>query len=315
MKPHRILVAATSVLFLALAGANAQYSTNFNPAGYTLPAPNDAPFITGSLSAQNGWDTNDANQPDAVGHVSYYSTSANDYWVQFGGLAVSTGDPGPPVVPPAYPSVASSELWKNVSLSDTHNAQFKVKMAITSSDETNPSLDTFHWKFGTAGTPSEEVGTPGTSIVSLDFVPNSGVLQVKYTDSAGSHNSLGGYGMPYDVKYDIIATLTGLQDGQTPHLNVSFQQGANAPTVVINNDLTLSDPTASIATVGAVWDLANTGGFDSQGVGTGYPNYGLNTLQFDNYSVAVPEPSVFALLGLGCLGFVGLRSRKKSQMV
>ena len=309
MKSHRILIVAASSMIVALTGANAQYITNFGPTGYTLPAPNNAPFFGAfSLSGQNNWDTNDNAQPDFVGIVNNgYSQNSHDYWAELGGLTNSV------------PETTTTELWNNVTFVDTHfnpgaNAQFSARMAISSSDLVQPARDSFSWKFGTAGSN----GTPGTLITSIDFVPETlpdttQVMRIYYTDNAGQHSSIANNALGYDAQYDIVATLTGLQSGQTPHLTVSFDPvGPITGYTVINADVSLANPTATIATVGAVWNLSDTT-FDN--INNNYPNYGLNTLIFDNYAVVVPEPSVFALLGFALLGVVYLRSRKKTATV
>ena len=291
MKIHRILLTATSALLLALTGANAQYAPDFNA------------FTDGStLSGQDSWDTNNANQPDYIGIIPSYSASLSDLWAEVGGLA---GAPGQ----------THTEVWRNFTLADGNNATFSTKMSIASSQIPRATRDSFQWVFAQAG---DGNGTPGAFIASIDFKPETqtilgvptNVMRILYTDSNDiQHASLFNNALYYDSQYDLVATLTGL--GSTPHLNVSFApvSGPHPMVTVINNDLPGSTP-IGIASVAAAWNL------------TGTPtDYGYNTLIFQNPSVQndslvrVPEPSALVMLGLLGIGIASRRFGKRPEAV
>ena len=292
MKIHRILLTATSALLLALTGANAQYTPNFND------------FTGGSsLSGQDSWDTNNANQPDYVGVIPSYSVSGSDYWAELGGLA---GAPGQ----------TQTQLWRNFTLTDPlsgdgNNATFSTKMSIASSQIPRTSRDSFQWVFAQAG---DGNGTPGALLASINFTPGTrlisgnltNVMDIGYTDSSGTYDSISHNALYYDSQYNLVATLKGLGVGNTPHLEVSFTPvlGPDPMMTVINTNVSVTDQGTGIQSVAAAWDL------------TGTPSqYGFNSLIFQNYAVVVPEPSILALLGVAGLGLLYRRSGKRPEAV
>ncbi len=257
------------------------FSLSSFASGQTGYAPNFDSFDGDStLSGQDGWDTNDANQPDYVGEIPSYSTSTSDYWAALGGLVRQA-----PASPTTY-------LFRNFSLGDGGNATFSVKMAVTSSTSPRVNDDSFGWAFRQSD---------GTDIVSIDFVYNSPtVLQIRWTDYNGSQTSTS-FGLAYNAQYDLTANLLNL--GGTPTLTVVADPvGADPAQTVINTALNVATP-SGISQVAAYWTLSNL----TQSGGN-YTEYGSNGMVFQDYVVAVPEPSTIAL---GVLAFGGLLAYRR----
>lgn len=131
-----------AALFLANGVAFGQYSPDFDTfdGGFTL-------------SGQDGWDTNDGNQPDYVGQMPGYSDTVTDYRAVLGGAVVATG---------FDPSVQTVDLWRPFTLPGSgNNASFSATMAISSSQTPHLARDSFQWKFRSS---------LGQDIVTFDMV-------------------------------------------------------------------------------------------------------------------------------------------------
>ena len=268
---------AAALLTVGSVARGQGYSTNFDASqGYVGGA---------TLSAQNGWTTNDNNQPDYVGTVSNYSVPASDYVAYLGGLGLSNG-----IVPSASPVF----LYRPFTLGATTAYAFDVDMAITRSGATYPTNDSFAWTFQ---------NTAGTNLFSVDFVPTTTndsnnartTLAVRYTVNGGTQTTTGN-GLLSDAYYHLTVSV-----------NVLANQFSIALTPTGGTALTL----ASNVSLGA--NLAGTLGQVAATWNDNVANPGGNALIFNNYAVTVPEPSTWMMMGLGLVGFA-VALRRKAQV-
>lgn len=274
MKAITLLFAVQPLLLGPLLAAG--YSTNFDS-------------ISGgaTLSDADGWVTNDPydeigdfGQTDYVGVISGYSTTTSDHWALLGG---ATGfSPGQPTV----------FLSHDVDLSGGSSASFTVGMGITSSASPRTNQDSFGWTFRNSSS---------ATLFSLIFDPTpavTGDMNIRMYDGSGTELLAGGSG-GFDIFYNAIYSLDLVVDASGA-VTVNFTDANNITTEVITAAATGINP-GDIGNVAATWILA-----DGTTPGTEQPEYGSNSLLFDNFSV-VPEPSV-ALLGLvGAAAFLRRR--------
>ena len=267
------------------------YSTTFD--GYT----------TGSLSGQNGWDTNDPyvgtdttgapgseiGQSDFVGIITGYSSTATDDWAYLGGLDRSS-------VVPGHSTVYVYNNFAATPLTGLSSYAFNVDMSVYPGGSPYTTLDQFAWTFGTAATPN---------LFSVNFVPNSNSVDaVRYSVNGGG----------------LVTTGNGIVTNSIYHLTVNVNvvaktfsisvtpTGGTALTLASNISLGTIDA-STVTQVAATWTLANTAA-DASG---GYSGAGSNSLIFNNYSVgAVPEPSTWALVGIGGLLLLAVRRRVRA---
>ena len=311
LSPRRATWSKTcAVAFVAAslaAGGSAfgqNYSTNFNT-GFTPNAP---------LSTQDNWDTNDVynsttgvGQTDDVGPVTGYagssSTTPVNYQGAVGGLYHSSGElPGSTVVyleHPYSPGTATSYAL---------NTDFDISFPATGTSGASFTRDTFSFNFG-SNFGSTPAGAP-TTLFSLNFTP----------DRSGNGNSTNQMQVGYTVGTSTTTTSNAILYNGIYHLQLSVNVPARTAvatvtgttvtgttsTYTLNISLAGVNP-AAVQQVAATWTL-----FDTTGSAThGYTNAGSNALVFDNFSV--PEPSTWAMLGLGAagLGFV-LRRRVRA---
>ncbi len=298
LSPRRATWSKTcAVAFVAAslaAGGSAfgqNYSTNFNT-GFTANA---------SLSGQDNWDTNDAaasptspvGQSDYVGPVTGYAgSSSTNYQGALGGLYHSSGElPGAPIVyleHPYSPGAATSYAL---------NTDFDIAFPATGTSGANYSRDSFGFNFGS----NFQTATP-TNLFSLNFTP----------DLSGNGNSANQMLFGYTVNGATTTTNNAVLYNGIYHLQLSVNVTARTAVATIagannyslNILLTAINP-AAVQEVAATWNLFDktTGNATS-----GYSNAGSNALIFDNFSV--PEPSIWAMLGMGAAGLALVLCRR-----
>ncbi len=101
------------------------------------------------------------------------------------------------------------------------------------------------------------------------------------------------------------STFTSISTGQ-----LSLSDPSNW--VIFNFDGTTTDDATGIATIGATPAAGISGTIDAVGLFFNNAIAGSGNMRVDNFTIAVPEPSTYALLGgLAVLGFAQLRRRKK----
>ena len=271
---------ALSLGLASRAGAQTpSYQTNFD---------NLTPNST--LSGQDNWTDNDTDQPDSVGFVSGYSTSATDYLATVGGAFVAAGPTGgAPTTSPVY----LAHPFNPVGGSYTFDADF----AVTSSVTGFANSDSFGFTFQ---------GANGNNLFSIDFVPQlaTGATTGATVDA---------------IRYSIYNLATGAQSQMTTgmgfqlnsrlHLSLAVNELTNTLsfTVTPNSGPALTETNLSLFGT----QSALTAGFAATYVETVAGAPGSNALIFDNVA-AVPEPSTYAMLGLGFLG-LATRFRRKAR--
>ena len=276
---------AAALLSLGSALHGQGYTTNFDDAATFPPG--------GSLSGQDGWDTNDPynstdgrGQSDYVGQLNGYTpaNNPNDELAGLGGFQRSAA-----ANLDISPDRGQVFLFHTFSVAGAPTVNFNVDMAITTSSSTFPNNDSFGWSFQSA------TGT----LFSVDFVP--------VTNAAGAVTA-------EEVEYTVNGAQTDAHLSITPnttslyHLSVGVNvtgksfgftlTGSNTGGV---DNISLANVASdfNLTDVAATWNLANAA------------SAGSNELIFDNYAVAVPEPSTWALLGAAGVATLGvLRCRR-----
>ena len=294
--PFKFIAGCTvAVTMLATSyGQGTGYTTSFAPADFNANA---------SLSGQQLWDTNnftaanppsipfDLGQSDFVGIVSGYSTTVNDYWALLGG---ATG---------IAPVVNTSTLFRPLDLTGATGAAFDVKFGIISSQNPRPNQDSFGWTFR---------DSLGNQLLRVGFIPDinqANNLTVRVWDRLDLELPGSGlFNVLYNSKYDLSVNMSS---GSLVNMSITSTVPGSLPTTIINNQLDAGAVPTSIADVAATWTLADP----TANPNGERPNFGSNSLVFDNYSVTpipIPEPStaLFGLVGV-VSGFV-VRRRQRS---
>lgn len=290
------------------------YSENFNStATYTLGD---------TLSDQSGWTTNDEGtggtysypgstagiigQSDGINLVPNVSTAPGDYVGFIGGAYGKAVAPG------------RSNVTLNHSL-PTNNAQtvsFSTDFLVTAPTASNPVHDGFGFSL---------TGTGGASLFSINFAvrnDNSAASDnVTYTVGATTTTS------PYAIslltqRYKLTINANVASGTFSAFLQAEDATGAltagSLVTIASNQTYALAGA-GNIAGYAALWNLTNsnpatdttlannpaTAGTNNRA----YSNAGTNALYFDNVFVSVPEPSTYAMLGLGALGLIFMARR------
>lgn len=275
---------ALAALFMGLASAHGQatYVTSFDNLN-----PNN------TLSDQDGWTNTDPNQPDSVGILAGYSTSGTDFVASEGGLFLASG--GGPTVSPGYLSHGFAPVG---------NYSFNVDYAITGS--ATPFLSNNRFSFTFSNTALSTPLNAHGDIFSIDFVPQTatatpgtnGVDAVRYT----VYNAATGMATQ-------TTTGLGFSMNQLMHLSLSVNTTANtlsfSVTGPIGAPITVADAPLT-GTLGALVTSLSAEYIQAPGAAAG-----SNALIFNNLA-AVPEPSTYAMVGLGVLGLAA-RFRRKAR--
>ena len=289
--PFANLIGPVTALALLTTAHGAGYITNFDP-----PA-----FVGGaSLSGQELWDTNnyspgpdmipgtadDLGQSDFVGIISGYSTTMSDHWALLGGGAGIA------------PVVNTSYLFRPVDPEGATAAAFNVRFGISSSQTPRGNKDTFGWTFR---------DSTGAQLLRVGFIPatnQANNLTVRVYDAA--NNELPGSGAVNIFNNSIYDLSLGISSTST--VSLSLKDGLGNTTQIINNQVAAGAIPSALSDVAATWSL-----FDTTTSPNGErPNYGSNSLLFDNYSLAfVPEPAT-TLFGLA-LGVFGIAARRRQR--
>ncbi len=230
-----------------------------------------------SLSGQDNWDTTDLNQSDYVGVVTGYSATATDYWAGIGGFQQPTTSPG----------TNTPNLFRPYSLGTATVYAFNVDFGVSSSQTPYPTQDAFGWSFQNA---------IGTKIFSFNIDPtaNTSVDAVRFQIGTNAETPTGS-GVSLNAKYH-LAVSVNITAGTVSASLVPLAGGATIP--LVTNAAVSSAALGSVVETAATWTLSNSG------------SPGSNGMFFNNYFVTIPEPSTWAMLGVGaCLAFVMVRRR------
>ena len=297
----------------------AQYSTTFD----NLDGGN-------SLSDQDGWLTNDeytgatyntstnASQAREIGQaetvtvVDGFSSSATDQLAVIGGLVNAPGG--------ALPGHSTVYVYHPVNLGPSPaNIVFSTDFLITPLGTLRPTHDSFGFTFQSAN--------GATNLFSIDFVPATvnpdtndaigySVNGVQVTTSFANTFSI-------NARYHLVVSANLTAGGGNFSAYIVPENGTggeNGARVTVASNVAF---TGTIAELAATWSLANktstapatgTNPADVPATGntntTAYTGGGQNSLFIDNLSI-VPEPSTYALLGVGAVGLAAAMRRRR----
>ncbi|TAK79585.1 MAG: PEP-CTERM sorting domain-containing protein [Aquabacterium sp.] len=165
---------------------------------------------------------------------------------------------------------------------DSSGRVTSATLPLTSVDVTGTNLNTF------AGVGSGLTLTSGTASVSLtDFVYTTSDKLLNFTLTVGG----------------VSGSLTGAFVASSQSTTTAFVDGVNAKGVFTATGLKLTESTADAVVAGLGLDSFYAGILASV-------NFGNVTV---NVKPAVPEPSTYALIGLGMAGAVVVARRRKQQ--
>ncbi len=292
------------------ASAQVVYNENFN-SGYNSAQ---------SLSDQAGWTTNDEFTGATYNGAD---VGQSDGVSQVGGVALANGDlqgilggvyyPGT-----AVPGTNAVTLGHGFALGSGLTASINLDYVVTQSQTPNSNHDAFGIALR---------NTAGGTLFSVDFTRLVNTNDPKYTTydnigyTSGSSTPVTALSFQLGLRYHLTITLNGRGTANqtfsasffTEDSTTGLQNGG------VFNVATNVAYTGTVAGLAATWNLFSNStaaangtatGFGSQGTNnTAYNAPGSNALYFDNIVVAVPEPSTYALLGVGAFGLMVLRRR------
>ena len=283
------LVALSVGLVSQAHAQNGYYQTNF-----------DGDTSNQTLSGQDGWTDSDSNQPDGVGIIGGYSapSPAKDNIASVGGDFLNSG---------GGPSGATAYLAHGFT-SPTVSYRIDTDYFVTKSTSTYPNANSFGFTLQNA---------TGLNLFSINLVPNGSTYNTETADAIRytTYNALG----TADAQ---VSTGLGSVLGSRYHLDISVNEATNSfiftitletPTGTLSATPAYTSPSitldtgvlaSSVNSIAALYTV--TPSTDGVVPGSGA---GSNALFFDNFS-AVPEPSTWAMMGLGVLGLVVSFRRK-----
>ena len=261
------------------------------------------------LAGTNGWVTNDPvsgtssdgaqkGGTDFVGNIVGYTPTppGTDYWAGVGDAVAGAGG--------AEPGNSTVYVGHNPNVTGAASYTVQTELGIT-----GPEQDTFGYTFLAATTVGSTI-TASVNLFSVDFVPGGSeivdghsvnILNVDYSVNGGALQAT-----PDAIAYNSIYHLG---------LNVTNTPGAPTLGIVIadGNGNIFNDGTYALAAdaltvnnVAATWILSNTTP-DASGA---YPGAGANAMYFNNFTVTVPEPSTWMMMGVGAVGLAVLMRRR-----
>ena len=267
-----------------------------------------------SLSGQQNWDTNDP----FTGNTVLTSTNGNDDGSYIGQTDAVVG-----TVPPGANNndlyAANGGIYQgsfvpgHSTVNVFHAANTEGANSFTLNSDAFLSAS-----FGTQFTNTDSFGysflnaAGNTTLFSVDFVPSAvspGTApdQIEYTINGVQHLTtgllyLGGY-FHLTANVDVQHNTFGFTVTETGLPMTDVNAGATQAAVTLTGV-----NAANVGNAGTYWSLTDKTA-DTSG---GYDNGGDNALYFKTFTVTVPEPSTYAMLGLGVLGLAA-RFRRKSR--
>ncbi len=328
------LVALVAISLASAASAQNQYpvySENFNglDAGQTL-SDNDG-FTTNdedtggkyqystTVGGVTSFHTGTIGQSDYVGDISFFEAG--------GGAGNNTaflgGAFGHAVAPGAVGTAGTVTLNEPLpSTAGSAAVTFSTDFAITNPNASYPNQDSFAFTLR---------NTAGIALISIGFVPGgvnvNNLLVDNVTYTAGAANGASGMAaLPLGSNYRYKLTISVNVAAGT--FSATVQQESTVDGSLTGGVATLvSNATYSAAAVGAIagyqvgWTLADKTdtALATNGLAAGTNNValtgaGINAIYFDNVLETVPEPSTYALMGLGAGGLVfAVRRARKAR--
>lgn len=317
------LVAAAALSLSTVASAQTVYTETF-PAS-TGPG---VPYVPGeTLSDQGGWTTNDEGtggtytysgntggfigQSDGVNVIPNVSTSSTDEVGFLGGAYGKAVAPGRSDV----------TLTHTLPASTAQTVNFSTDFLVTGPTTTNANHDTFGFAF--------TGGATNSTLFSVNFslqTTTSGTTTTVNPDSDNITYTAGGTTTttPYAIslltqRYKLTVNVNVTVGTFSAFYQAEDQNGAltGAQATLVSGATYALAGTGNVTGYGALWSLTSTsttGANNPMTAGTNntaYINAGTNALYFDNVLVSVPEPSTYAMLGVGVLGlaFAARRAR------
>ena len=270
---------AGAALLLGLASAHGQatYTTNFDDQNVFFPGQ--------TIDQDDGWTDSAASQPDVVGLIPNFSLTGTDQAEEFGGgfFRGNTTD-SPVFISHGFTPGANSYSF---------GVDFKIGQSGTPNLQDNEFAYTFRSNTG--------------NVFSIDFYPQTGAsanvydaIRVTTYNTAGQANqTTTGEGIALGSRYHLglsVNVVTGLLS-----YTVTLEDGNGvANGAAMSFSTTLPNSGLGVTSIAATYEL---------GPGT---SAGDNVMAFDNFS-AVPEPSTYAMLGLGLVGLAA-RFRRKARV-
>lgn len=315
----RQAVLSVAVLCVAASAARAQtttaYSTGFdgtdtingNATPTTYASPDfSAATPTAPLAGQNGWTSNDgttgtvsATNPNQFNggttYVGTLSSTAGSFFngTQAGAIGGLYG-PASGQTPYAVPSTASGgiiNLLHGVTIpSTTTQVVFNIDFAIIEANAL--AKDTFSFTLGSA--------------LTITFTPSATTNQFNITatgSTPGGGNNADA--VVFNSQYHLKITLN---PGATPTYAAVLTAGLGGGGTPSGITGTLATSLSSINQFVVGWNLADK----TTNADGGLTGAGDNFIAFDNLSIAVPEPSTYAVMAVGLVGLAGVwRSRRQ----
>ena len=265
-------MAGCAVGALLLGVASVSHGQGYSPnfADPTVFTPEE------TLDGQDGWVTNDTvDYSNYVGIIGGYSSVNGGLdWAYEGGLEETYGNPS---TSPVY-------LYRPFGINGSLSYAFNVNMAISSSQSPYTNVDNFAWTFQNAA---------GANLFSVDFVNLGGSVDaVRYTTSAGQMST--GDGIALDSIYHLTVAVNSVANT----FSITATPSGGSPLTLASNVSLGTASADDVTQIAATWELTHPAAG------------GSNSLIFNNYSVTVPEPSTWMMLGLGTLGGLVMIRRK-----
>ena len=281
--------ALAAISFLAGASAlhaqTSYYGTNFDGTAAAYPYTDGSAYNTGTQEQPgNGfYDINGEGSPA---------------WTGTGGYAI-TVDTGVAAGAQSISGFAAVVYSGNGTAVATHS--------ITALATTGPTAGFYNFntdfQISGNGDAAGDVTTAPGDTFAFNLTSTTGnVISVSFVPT---QNASGTEGAP-NLALNGVVTSNGPQLNQRLHLTIAVQPGGNV-SVFLGGVLTA---TATIANTASVTGFSIT----ETDATTTNTNNAYDSITFDQVNVVVPEPSTYAMMGLGLVGMLGLMRFRRAKL-